>query len=257
MTILFREAVFGPVFSRRLGYSLGINLLPGVSKICSFNCIYCECGWNTNNVPADFPQANQVIDSLEKKLLLLKNTHGNLDAITFAGNGEPTLHPQFPEITEQVISLRDKIFPGIRVVLLTNSSTLFNKRINEAISKIDLRVLKLDTAIEKTFFILNNPPHGFSFSEYVRNLKAVDFKFVVQTLFVRGKSGYNQVDNTTPEELEKLLEFYLEVKPEYVMVYTIDRPAPVKGLEKISPEELTCISEYLIKHNVPVKLTLQ
>jgi wyosine [tRNA(Phe)-imidazoG37] synthetase (radical SAM superfamily) len=236
--------IFGPVRSRRLGVSLGINLVPVNRKVCTFNCIYCECGWTSErHLPTDgFPGRELVAASLEKKLKELAPGGGLPDALTFAGNGEPTLHPDFSGIIEDTLRIRDEHAPESKVVVLSNASLADREGIKEALMKADRNVLKLDTGIQDTFLRLNQPPASIRLEDIVRNLRLFEENLILQSMFVRGSHKGARIDNTTEEELSALLSLYDEIRPVEVQVYTIARDTPVSGLEKIPVEELESIA---------------
>ncbi|MCF6171392.1 MAG: radical SAM protein [Bacteroidales bacterium] len=241
---LFDKLVFGPVYSRRLGVSLGINLLPVDNKHCNFNCIYCECGWTER--PASkimLPRRENLKNQLEKKLIEIQGTVNEPDAITFAGNGEPTIHPEFAEIIDDTIELRNRLAPTAAISILSNASLLHKAKIREALKKTDKNIQKLDTGIEETFKLLNQPSGNLSLARIVENLLAFDGKLIIQTLFVRGEFKDNIIDNTRPEELDAWLELIKKINPEYVMLYPIERGTPAKSLEKIPESELKTIAE--------------
>ena len=255
MPILFHDIIFGPIKSRRLGFSLGINLLPTNSKICSLNCIYCECGWNPEkSLSTDFNKKEDVFKALESRLIEIKENNEPLDVLTFAGNGEPTLHPQFSEIIDDVIILRNKYFPNKKIAVLSNATTLGNKRVLGALKKIDLPILKLDSAIESTFRLINKPSNSFNFQDYINNLMNFKNNIIVQTMFLRGEIDGLSIDNTTENELSKWIEIVKQLNPVNVMIYSLDRKPPAKKLIKIEPEELKNIAEKLITQNIPVQL---
>jgi len=244
-TFLFDKTVFGPVKSRRLGISLGINLLPNDSKFCSFNCIYCECGWNPDqkNYKPVLPSRNFVYDSLQEKLVQMSACGELPDVITFAGNGEPTLHPEFSSIIHDTLQIRDRLAPEARVAVLSNSTMIHKKKIIEALKKIDDNILKLDSGIAETINILNKPVGYFSFENMVNNLIAFKGKLIIQTLFVRGEFNGVQIDNTTEYEVAAWLALLSQINPQKVMLYSIDRDTPANSLQKVSIEELISIAE--------------
>ena len=243
-TFLFDDVIFGPVKSRRLGVSLGINLVPVNRKICTFNCIYCECGWtNAMHLPSDgFPSRKLIADSLEKKLIEMRDTGELPDALTYAGNGEPTLHPDFGGVIDDTIALRDRYSPDSKVVVLSNATLAHKEGIGDALARVDRNILKLDTGIKDTFHRLNQPPANISLEDIIQNLKLFKQNLIIQTLFVRGSHKGAVIDNTTEEELSALLKLYNEIQPDEVQVYTIDRDTPVDGLEKIPLDELEAIA---------------
>jgi wyosine [tRNA(Phe)-imidazoG37] synthetase (radical SAM superfamily) len=242
-TILFDEIIFGPLRSRRLGISLGINLLPIKGKVCSFDCLYCECGLNSQHKGGRLPKADDVIKALEEKLRQLKIDKVTLDVITFAGNGEPTLHPDFAKIIDETIILRDILFPKTKVSVLSNATQLDNQKVFNALLKVDNAILKLDSAFDETTRIMDRPVSTtFSVTTLLRQLKSLHGKLIIQTMFTRGSYEGTSFDNTTETEVNALIELIDEIRPQSVMVYTIDRETPVKGLEKITVGELNKIA---------------
>lgn len=241
---LFNEIVFGPVKSRRLGISLGINLLPTHQKICNYNCIYCECGWNNEDVGKNLklPTRVEVKTALAEKLEAIKNSNMSLDSITFAGNGEPCLHPEFAGIVEDVIELRNKFYPTAKTTVLSNAGILNNDVILVALKKLDNNILKLDAGTNKTYHLINRGSENININQIVENLKQFDGKLVIQTLFLKGEYNGEIIDNTTDEEVNNWLQHIAEIKPEYVMIYPIDRATPVDKLEKISRKKLEAIA---------------
>ena len=244
-TFLFDKIVFGPVKSRRLGVSLGVNLLPATKKLCNFNCIYCECGWTSNlkEVKSHLPERDEVYEALEKKLSELKEENRPPDVITFAGNGEPTLHPDFPGIIDDCIELRNKYFPLARIAVLSNSTTITIPRIKEALLKVDQNILKLDSGFDLTIRIHNQPGVNTKVAELIGNLQKFNGQLIIQTLFLRGTYKGKVVDNTTPEEIEAWLKAIEMIKPYEVMIYTISRDTPEGGeLSKVPAAELKRIA---------------
>ena len=227
-TFLFDEIIFGPVKSRRLGVSLGINLLPTRRKICYFNCIYCECGW-TNDIDkavSKLPLREEVYKALEWKLSEMKIKGEVPDVITYAGNGEPTLHPSFPSIIDDSLILRDKYFPKARIAVLSNATTITNSAIKSALLKIDQNILKFDSAFDSTIKIHNQPRVNISAEELINNLAGFNGKVIIQTLFLRGTHNGKTIDNTTPVEIEAWLKAIERIRPSEVMIYTISRDTP-------------------------------
>lgn len=245
-TFLFDEIVFGPVKSRRLGVSLGINLLPVNKKICNFNCIYCECGL-TNDSGKDLntmPTRKDVYEALERKLSSMKENAQRPDVITYAGNGEPTLHPQFAGIIDDSIELRNKFFPDARIAVLSNATNIIRPGIREALLKADQNILKLDSACDKTIQLHNQPKRTIIARDLIKELKKFKGNLIVQTLFVRGSFKGSKIDNTTQEELKEWLKAIDEIRPSEVMIYTISRDTPDgANLEKVSLAELKTIAE--------------
>ncbi len=240
-TFLFDEIIFGPVKSRRLGVSLGINLLPVKRKICNFNCIYCECGWTVNieKAVSHLPNREDVYRALEKKLTEMKDQNNTPDVITYAGNGEPTLHPEFPGIIDDSIVLRNKYFPKSKIAVLSNATTITDPLIKAALLKVDKNILKLDSAIDATIKVHNQPRVKINVSELIESLAGFNGKLIIQTLFVRGLYNGNVIDNTTPIEINAWLEAIKRIKPSAVMIYTISRDTPAGGqLKKVPAKEL-------------------
>ncbi len=237
-TFLFEDIIFGPVFSRRLGVSLGINLVPVNRKVCTFNCIYCECGWtNERHLPQDgFPSRELIARSLEAKLKELQESLP--ETLTFAGNGEPTLHPEFTGIIEDTVTLRDQYAAQCDIAVLSNASLAHREGIKEALSRVDRNILKLDTGFQETFRLLNQPPAGISLDDIIRNLKLFDRNLIIQTLFIRGSHKGKVVDNTTENEIKALMALYHEIRPAEVQVYTFARDTPIGTLEKVPVSEL-------------------
>ena len=243
-TFLFDRIVFGPVKSRRLGVSLGINLLPGDKKWCSFNCIYCECGW-TDPGPYErtgFPPRELVKAELLKKLLSMAEDRQKPDTITFAGNGEPTLHPDFAGVIDDTLALRDRLAPGAVVAVLSNASMLDDRSVSAALMKVDQNILKIDSAREETVRLLNQPAEDFSLERTIENIEKFRGRFILQTLFVRGVYKGVEVDNASPGEVACWLDMVRRLRPEMVMVYTIARDTPSEGLYKVAAGELDDIA---------------
>lgn len=242
--ILFDQIIFGPVKSRRLGVSLGVNLLPVDAKICSFDCIYCECGFNTTMKESPLPTREQVYESLELKLQQMVAAGELPDVITFAGNGEPTLHAQFEGIIDDTIALRDKYCPNSKVSVLSNSTRTHKPSIFAALKKVDMNIMKLDSAFDETVRRLDRPVgKTFTVRWLIEQLKKFEGNLIIQTMFLRGVVDGEVLDNTTDREVEAWIEALKEVNPRQVMIYTIDRETPTLGLQKISLEELEGIAD--------------
>jgi wyosine [tRNA(Phe)-imidazoG37] synthetase (radical SAM superfamily) len=242
--ILFDQIIFGPVKSRRLGVSLGVNLLPVDAKICSFDCIYCECGFNTTVKDTRLPTRTEVYESLELKLQEMIAANELPDVITFAGNGEPTLHPEFEGVIDDTILLRDKYCPASKVSVLSNSTRVNKPNIFKALQKVDNNILKFDSAFDETVRRLDRPVgKQFTVKWIIEQLKKFEGNLIIQTMFLRGVVEGTLLDNTTDTEVDAWLEALKEINPKQVMIYTIDRETPTKNLEKISLEELNRIAE--------------
>jgi len=237
--ILFDEIVFGPVKSRRFGVSLGINLLPLHGKMCSFNCVYCECGLNEDhkNEKNTLFTAGEINISLRNRFEALKAGGLNPDNITFAGNGEPTLHPDFEIIIENTISLRNEFFPQAKITVLSNATRLDRPAVKRALLKIDNNVLKLDAGSNATFLAINKPSQPVTLEKVIENLKSFGGNLTIQTMLVRGEVDGKTVDNTTEAELSLWLGHIREINPKLVMLYPIDRQTPYNTLEKVPEKE--------------------
>ena len=245
-TIIFPSPIFGPIKSRRLGISLGINLLPADGKICTFDCIYCECGFNSERRPKTrIPQRHEVADALEMKLAEMKADGALPDVITFAGNGEPTVHPQFNEIINDTIALRDRYCPDAKVSVLTNATMLSKPTVFEALLKVDNNILKLDTVDTAYIQRVDRPNGRYDVREIIGYMKKFRGKAVIQTMFLKGEVDGIDVNNTVEEYVAPWIEAVKEIAPREVMIYTIDRETPQKGLIKATHEELDRIVKRL------------
>ena len=241
---LFHEIIFGPIHRRRLGLSLGVNLLPVDAKICSFNCIYCECGFNTTMQESPIPTREQVRETLEAKLQQMVAEGQIPDVITFAGNGEPTLHAKFEEIIDDTIALRNTYCPTAKVSVLSNSTRVHKPHIFRALNKVDNNILKFDSAIDRTMKLMDQPVgKHINVAWFIEQLKKFDGQLIIQTMFLRGKVNDEKLDNTTDEEVEAWISALEQIRPKQVMMYSLDREAPTQTLQKISVEELNVIAE--------------
>lgn len=242
---LFDEIIFGPVKSRRLGVSLGINLLPLDYKYCNFDCIYCECGrtYKDKFKGKRFHEREEVKKKLEEVLVEMKKENNSPDVITFAGNGEPTIHPDFEGVINDTIETRNKYFPKARIAVLSNATLLHKKDVFKALNKVDDNILKLDSASNETINLLNNPPANFTVEKLVENLKSFKGNLIIQTMFIAGTYKGKSVDNTSDAEVTSWIKLLNKINPKKVMIYTIDRDTPSKGLRKVSAEKLYSISD--------------
>ena len=236
--------------------SLGINLMPNDGKICSFDCLYCEAGFNAQGPGKDgVPTREAVKKQLRRKLQEMKEAGQNLDVITFSGNGEPTLHPDFKKIVEDVLRLRTEFFPDAKVSVLSNSTMAGKAAVADALLKVDNNILKLDSAISRTFISINRPVSPNCLPEgVIADLKRFNGQCVVQTIMLRGEFDGVRFDNTTDEELDALLSAYLQIKPREVMLYSIDRKTPAENLEKVSKEELERIAQRFRDADIKVQV---
>lgn len=243
--MLFESIVFGPIKSRRLGTSLGVNVLPTEKKYCSFNCIYCECGWNEIDTTINVPLHKREDIKAALKMKLESNSceeNGKIDSITFSGNGEPTLHPEISGIVDDVIELRNQYCPQAKITILSNSTNLLREDVFSALQKIDNPILKLDAGTVEMYNRINKPVSA-KFDAIVEKLKAFGNKCVIQTLLLRGENDGQTIDNTNDEEFEAWLEIVKQIKPRSVMLYSIDRETPEKQLEKLLIPELEQFAE--------------
>ena len=238
-TIIFPSPIFGPIKSRRLGTSLGINLLPGDGKICSFDCIYCECGFNaTHRTKSPLPTREEVAAAVEAQLQKMQAEGTPPDVLTFAGNGEPTLHPHFAQIIDDTIALRNKYFPNAKVSVLSNSTMLTRPAVFEALQKVDNNILKLDTVNEEYIHLVDRPNAAYHLEALIERMKAFNGHIVVQTMFLKGTVDGKNVDNTGDSYVLPWIETVKNIAPREVMIYTIDRETPQQGLQKATHEEL-------------------
>ncbi len=253
---LFNDIIFGPVRSRRLGLSLGINLLPLHSKYCSFNCIYCECGWTPPHLEKqpEFPLQAEVAMFLEQRLKELIREEYLPDSITYAGNGEPTLHPDFAGIVEDTFALRNKFAPHAKVTVLSNSSMIHIPSVFQALQRLDNNILKLDAGTDRLFNLINNPVEPVQFTRLIESLKKFEGNLMIQSMFLRGNFKGQAVDNTSPGEVEQWIRLLVEIQPAMVMVYPIARATPVHNIEKIPINELEAIAEKVRKAGLKVKV---
>lgn len=257
VTILFHSTIFGPIHSRRLGVSLGVNLSPNDGKICSFDCIYCEAGYNSQGAgTTGFPNREEVKRLLEEKLSEMNAKGECLDVITFSGNGEPTLHPDFAGVIADTLALRDKYFPHVKVSVLCNSTRLHKPEVVEALLRVDNNILKLDSAITETMRLIDQPGSpDFTVERLLPQLEAIGDKCIIQTMMLRGSHDGKIVDNTTEDEVAALEEAYKRIRPREVMLYSIDRTTPESNLQKVSREDLESIAERWRKAGIIVQVS--
>ena len=248
--MLFDSIVYGPIRSRRLGVSLGINLMPTTAKLCTFDCVYCECGWNQPVSHPQLPTREQVRDALEYQLLTLDVQP---DVITFSGNGEPTLHPDFLGIIQDTCALRDQYCPNAKVSVLSNSTQLGRKDVVEALLLCDNRILKLDSAIDTTMQLIDKPVNQhLTVAQIVQWLSLFEGNFTLQTCFLRGEYEGRVIDNTTPEELSAWYQIVDILHPKQVMIYVIDRATPLQTLSKVPADEMEAIAAPLRDKGIDV-----
>ena len=251
-TIIYPSPIFGPVHSRRLGVSLGINLLPADGKVCSFDCVYCECGFNDDHRPSlPLPTRVEVAAALERKLTAMAAEGRLPDVLTFAGNGEPTCHPHFAEIIGDTIALRDKYCPDAKVSVLSNSTLIHRPEVFSALMRVDNNILKLDTVDPGYIRRVDHPAGNYDVALIIDRMKAFHGHVIIQTMFMRGECGGESVDNTGDAYVEPWLEAVRDIAPRQVMVYTIDRETPAHGLLKATREQLDNIAARVEALGVP------
>ena len=245
------ETVFGPIFSRRLGSSLGINLLPVNGKICTFDCIYCECGWNKDGRnDTRLPKAVEVREALEAKLKQLVVEGTPVDSITFSGDGESTINPDFPQIIDDTLALRDQYYPSAKVSVLSNATQVYRPEIFSALRKVDNPIMKIDAPTNALVEKINHPAPGYDVNRVVEALKQFNGDFVIQTMFLRSKD----FDSSSPAVLNGWMGIVRQLKPREVMAYTINRPTPEVGLQKFTVEEMRALLDPLIKEGFNVQI---
>ncbi len=247
-TIIYPSPIFGPVQSRRLGISLGINLLPRDGKVCSFDCIYCECGFNEEHRPKEpLPTREEVAVALERKLRQMQEDGVMPDVLTFAGNGEPTCHPHFAEIIDDTIRLRDRYCPQAKVSVLSNSTMIHRHAVHDALMRVDNNILKLDTIDPDFIRLVDRPVGTYDVQQIVERMKAFGGHIIIQTMFLKGDG----IDNTTDRYVAPWLEAVKAIGPSQVMIYTIDRETPDQQLEKASREQLDAIRDRVVAAGIP------
>lgn len=252
--MLFASIVYGPIRSRRLGVSLGVNLMPTMAKLCSFNCVYCECGWNQPISHPQLPTRQQVREALKWQLSTLDTQP---DVITFSGNGEPTMHPDFLRIIQDTCALRDQYCPNAKVSVLSNSTQLGRQDVIDALRLSDNRILKLDSAIDPTMHLIDQPVnHQLTVAQVLEWLRIFDGDFTLQTCFLRGDYHGQVIDNTTPEELAAWYQAVEILHPKQVMIYVIDRATPLQTLEKIPAEQMQAIAKPLLDKGIDVIISV-
>ena len=245
------ELVFGPIHSRRLGSSLGINLLPTKGKLCNFDCVYCECGWNKDGKgDRRLPTAAELRGTLAVKLSECLSQGTPIDSITFSGDGEPTLNPDFPEIIDITLELRDKYYPKAVVSVLSNATRLFRQEVFDALRKVDNPILKIDAPTDELVSRINQPQGEYHVEGIVRDMMRFEGDFVLQTMFLKSPS----FDSSSPEVLEGWMDIVRKLRPREVMVYTLDREAPAQGLEKFSVERMTSVVKPLIEEGFVIQI---
>ncbi len=254
--MLFDKVIFGPIRSRRLGLSLGVNLLPPTAKVCNFNCIYCECGWNTTDSKPPLNSREEVAEALRAKLTEMAAEGECPDVITFAGNGEPTIHPDFEAIIDDTLALRDELCPTAKVSVLSNATMLHHEGVCRALSRVDNNILKLDSAFDATARLMNGPAQpDYSTQRVAERIASFGGQAIVQTMFLRGQIDGTPIDNTTAEEVEAWLKLVEQIRPRQVMIYTIDRATPAPDLYKIPRDEMEVIAARVEALGIPCSVS--
>ena len=253
-TVIYPSPIFGPIHSRRLGISLGINLMPADGKVCTFDCIYCECGFNSQRIPKQKrPTRNEVALALEKKLKEMHEQNVHPDVLTFAGNGEPTAHPDFYEIILDTVELRNQYCPDAKISVLSNSTFANKENVRKALMLVDNNILKIDTVDPEYIQQVDRPTQpSYDINKIIDNLKLFNGHVIIQSMFLKGKTVDGiDVDNTGNKYVKPWLEAVLSIQPQEVMIYTIDRETPDQKLEKATPEELDAIRDRVIAAGIP------
>ena len=232
----FEDIVFGPIRSRRLGSSLGVNILPAHGKMCNFDCVYCECGWNRDGAgDKAYPRLADVAAALEKRLAELSQQGIPVDSITFSGNGEPTMNPDFAAIVDKTIQLRDRFYPSAKVSVLSNATMVGRESVFDALKKVDNAIMKIDASTDELIEKVNKPTGVYRLETVIEGLKKFEGNFVLQTMFLRS----DEFDTAAPEALDRWMDIVRELRPREIMVYTIDRETPDKTLGKYTVEQMT------------------
>ena len=249
MKLIYPSPIFGPIKSRRLGISLGVNIMPGDGKWCSFDCVYCECGLNRDHHPKEpLPTPEEVHDKLESTLQQMKERGERLDVITFSGNGEPTMHPMFSKIVDNVLSLRNEYYPEAKVTVLSNSTQIYRQDVFDALMKVDNALMKMDTVSEKYIHTVDQPAGNYNLQVIIERLADMNGHAVIQTMFMKGSINARDgrlvsVDNCNDEYIIPYIEALKKIKPRQVMIYTLDREWPTEGLEKADHETMDRIAD--------------
>ena len=251
-TVIYPSPIFGPVHSRRLGVSLGINLMPADGKICTFDCIYCECGFNDDRRPTQpSPTRDDLREALTLRLEQMRREGPAPDVLTFAGNGEPTAHPEFAAIVDDVIALRDRFFPSARISVLSNATRAHLPEVKKALLRVDNNILKLDTVDPDYIRRVNRPVGAYDVHRVVETLAGYDGRLIVQTMFMRGSDAEGSVDNTSDRYVLPWLDAVRTIRPQAVMIYTIDRETPDHDLLKATHDDLDRIAALVQAAGIP------
>lgn len=234
---------------------MGVNLLPDNGKICSFDCLYCECGWNKDHRGGKFAETEAVMQQLEQKLQQMQSAGEHLDVITFAGNGEPTLHPEFDRVIDRTLQLRDQYYPTAKVSVLSNATQMTKPQVHSALLRVDNNILKIDGAFDATIHLIDQPVDShYSVRQIVEGMKSFRGQLIVQTMFVRGEHDGKVIDNTTPAEVAAWCDLMREIRPHQIMVYSLDRPTPEPNLQRVSKEEMASFVAPLVAEGFNVSI---
>ena len=252
--MLFSDIIIGPIKSRRLGRSLGVNLLHQTAKICSFDCIYCECGLNFR-ADSHQPSRDEVQRAVEQKMIELTEKGEGIDVITFAGNGEPTTHRDFPAIIDDIVALRDRYFPEAKISVLSNATMIWKDEVRAALAKVDNNIQKLDSAKDETVKIINQPQGRYSVAKVIDDMRRFEGEVIVQTLFLRGEVNGVRVDNTTEEEVAAWIEALKVIRPKEVMLYSLDRKTPYDTLYKVEGDVFQVIADKVVTLGLKTQVT--
>ena len=252
--MLWKNIFYGPILSRRLGFSLGVNLLPDKKKICSFDCIYCECGLNDNSTPKEaLPTFEDYKDVIYSCLNENKSKNQKIDHITFSGNGEPTLHPEFDRIIDHTILMREQFYPETKIAVLTNSTNLHIQKIFDSLKKVDVPLCKLDAGSEETYQLIDSPVSKKTLNDITKSLIKFNGNIIIQTIFLKGNINNKTIDNTSERELNLYIDRLKRINPKKVVIYRVDRRPPFSSIIKLSEEELKSISEFISKFGFNVE----
>ena len=245
----FEDIVFGPIRSRRLGSSLGVNILPAHGKMCNFDCVYCECGWNKDGVEDKvYPRYEEVAAALETRLSELSEQGVPVDSITFSGNGEPTMNPDFAQIVDAAVRLRDRFYPDAKVSVLSNATMIGRDSVFEALRRVDNAIMKIDASSDELIAKINKPTGAYSLDKVVEGLKRFDGNFILQTMFLKSE----EFDTVQEGALSRWMDIVRELRPREVMVYTIDRETPDKTLGKYTVEQMAALVQPLVNEGFTV-----
>lgn len=247
----FEDIVFGPIRSRRLGSSLGVNILPAHGKMCNFDCVYCECGWNRDGAgDKAYPRLADVAAALEKRLGELSQQGIPVDSITFSGNGEPTMNPDFAAIVDKTIQLRDRFYPSAKVSVLSNATMVGRESVFDALKKVDNAIMKIDASTDELIEKVNKPTGVYRLETVIEGLKKFEGNFVLQTMFLRS----DEFDTSAPEALDRWMDIVRELRPREIMVYTIDRETPDKTLGKYTVEQMAQMVRPLLDEGFDIQI---